>query len=61
MLDKPILKRGRLFWAMEGGELCPYCKTGTIVKRQGKYGAFFSCSSFPRCGFTEKSKKEDDY
>lgn len=60
MLEKPILKRGKLFWGMEGGETCPYCKSGTITKRIGKYGNFFGCTSYPRCAFTEKIPKEED-
>jgi DNA helicase-4 len=30
---------------------CPVCKLGVIVERTGKYGAFKSCSNFPRCKF----------
>lgn len=37
---KPILK---------DGQQCPYCTTGTIVKKSGKYGDFMACNNFPRC------------
>lgn len=30
---------------------CPACDTGVIVKRNGRYGAFHSCSSYPRCEY----------
>jgi DNA helicase IV len=30
-------------------DACPYCKNGTRVSREGKYGAFWSCSRFPDC------------
>lgn len=26
---------------------CPYCKSGVRVRRNGKYGEFWSCSRFP--------------
>ena len=35
-----------------GGETvhaCPYCKNGMRVRRNGKYGEFWSCSRFPDC------------
>jgi DNA helicase-4 len=28
---------------------CPYCKNGMRVRRNGKYGQFWSCSRFPDC------------
>jgi DNA helicase-4 len=33
---------------------CLVCQTGTLKKRSGKYGAFYSCSYFPRCDHKEK-------
>ena len=34
---------------------CLVCETGILKKRTGQYGAFFSCSHFPRCDHKEKS------
>jgi ssDNA-binding Zn-finger/Zn-ribbon topoisomerase 1 len=31
------------------GQSCPYCATGTIVKRTGCYGDFMACDNYPRC------------
>jgi DNA helicase-4 len=28
---------------------CPVCQEGFVVQRNGRYGAFFACSNFPRC------------
>lgn len=28
---------------------CPFCKNGKRVRREGKHGAFWSCSRFPDC------------
>lgn len=39
--------------ADEKETLCPRCG-GRLVRRSGKYGEFFGCSSFPRCRYTEK-------
>ncbi|NMP16114.1 UvrD-helicase domain-containing protein [Thalassotalea sp. Y01] len=33
---------------------CMRCDTGTLKKRDGRFGAFYSCSMFPRCGHVEK-------
>jgi DNA helicase-4 len=32
--------------------ICPRCKKGVLVRRTGRHGPFFGCSSFPRCGYT---------
>lgn len=39
---------------IEKGLRCPRCKTGKIVERSGRYGAFYSCSNYPYCEFTPK-------
>jgi DNA helicase-4 len=28
---------------------CPYCKNGVRIRRNGRYGQFWSCSRFPDC------------
>ena len=35
------------------GELCPFCGS-PLVLRNGKYGEFLGCSSYPKCRFTRK-------
>lgn len=37
-----------------GLELCPRCG-GELVKRNGKFGAFFGCSNFPSCRYTKNA------
>ncbi|MEV7396718.1 UvrD-helicase domain-containing protein [Aeromicrobium sp. NPDC092404] len=32
--------------------ICPECREGTLVSRSGPYGAFYGCTSFPRCRHT---------
>lgn len=32
---------------------CPRCHVGVLVERKSKYGAFFGCTSFPRCRHTQ--------
>lgn len=43
----------------EEGKVCPKCKEGKLVLRNGVYGAFFGCSNYPKCKFTEPVKKEE--
>lgn len=44
------------------GVKCPECgglpagKQGEIIERRGRFGAFFSCSNYPKCRFIMKSK-----
>lgn len=35
------------------GSHCPHCQDGYIIIRQGRFGDFYACSGFPRCGFTQ--------
>ena len=32
---------------------CPECDTGEIVRKAGKFGAFYGCSNYPDCEFTK--------
>ncbi len=41
--------------AETASEVCPTCGKGFVVPRKGPYGAFFGCSSFPRCRFTRQA------
>lgn len=33
--------------------ICPKCG-GQLIKRDGRYGAFYGCSNYPKCKFTSK-------
>lgn len=48
-LGKEMAARGG---EMSGGRDCPRCG-GSLVKRKGRYGAFWGCSGFPNCRYTE--------
>jgi DNA topoisomerase I len=36
------------------GEVCPKCGEGTLVGRQGKFGAFVGCSRYPDCDYIKR-------
>jgi DNA topoisomerase-1 len=36
------------------GEVCPKCGEGTLVGRQGKFGAFVGCSRYPDCDYIRR-------
>ncbi|KLU60277.1 DNA topoisomerase 1 [Peptococcaceae bacterium CEB3] len=36
------------------GDVCPYCGE-KLVLRQGKYGSFYGCSTYPKCKFIRKA------
>ena len=38
----------------ETGEMCPECKKGKLVEREGRFGKFISCSNYPKCKFIKK-------
>jgi DNA helicase IV len=35
-------------------EICPACGQGTLVERNGKFGPFLGCSTFPECKHTRE-------
>jgi hypothetical protein len=39
--------------ALNQQKKCPYCKAD-LVLRNGKYGAFYGCSNYPKCKYTQK-------
>ena len=39
------------------GEVCPDCGN-ELVYREGRFGKFISCSSYPSCRYTRKIEKE---
>ena len=49
----------------ETGELCPLCGEkkgksggGKLVIREGRFGAFISCSRYPKCKFIKEDEEE---
>jgi len=44
----------------ETDEVCPQCGKGNLVVRTGRFGKFFSCSTFPDCNFTKPYVEETD-
>jgi DNA helicase IV len=36
-------------------DVCPTCGKGTLVARNGPYGPFLGCSTFPRCKYTRNT------
>ena len=43
----------------ETGEMCPECKTGKLIEREGRFGKFISCNNYPKCKFIKKSPEEE--
>ncbi|MCK4244409.1 MAG: type I DNA topoisomerase [Candidatus Omnitrophica bacterium] len=43
--------------AQETGEKCPECGSPLLL-REGKYGKFFGCSTFPKCKYTRPLKTQ---
>ncbi|MEK7555537.1 MAG: type I DNA topoisomerase [Patescibacteria group bacterium] len=43
----------------ETGELCPECKTGKLMEREGRFGKFIACGNYPKCRFIKKSAEEE--
>ena len=40
----------------QNSAVCPLCG-GTLIKRRGRYGEFWGCSSYPNCKFTRNIEK----
>ncbi|HEY9584015.1 MAG TPA: type I DNA topoisomerase [Candidatus Paceibacterota bacterium] len=40
----------------ETGELCPDCKTGKLLEREGRFGKFIACSNYPKCKFIKNDE-----
>ncbi|MGQ0510087.1 MAG: UvrD-helicase domain-containing protein [Betaproteobacteria bacterium] len=40
--------------AKKSASVCPACSRGALVRREGRYGAFWGCSRFPACDYTAK-------
>lgn len=40
----------------ETGEMCPDCKDGKLMERDGPYGRFIACSNYPKCKYVKQSE-----
>ena len=40
-------------------EICPLCGSNLVI-RNGKYGEFVSCSSYPKCKYIKEEEKKDE-
>ena len=40
----------------ETGEMCPDCKIGKLVERDGRFGRFISCANYPKCKYIKKGE-----
>ena len=36
--------------------LCPKCRQGRLWKKNGRYGPFMACNTYPNCDYTRKLK-----
>ena len=43
----------------EIGEMCPLCKDGKQIEREGRFGRFIACSNYPKCKFVKKDPVEE--
>jgi DNA helicase-4 len=39
-------------------EICPGCGQGTLVERNGKFGPFLACTTFPACKYTRQRQQQ---
>jgi len=46
----------RIQFFRKPGDPCPYCKTGTLTPRRGKFGDFLGCTRYPSCAGIAKIK-----
>ena len=40
----------------ETGEMCPECKEGKLVERDGRFGRFVACSRYPKCRYIKRDE-----
>lgn len=45
--DEPVERKSSS--SEDTGVSCKKCKKGTMLKRNGRYGVFYGCSSYPKC------------
>jgi ssDNA-binding Zn-finger/Zn-ribbon topoisomerase 1 len=41
----------------EPGDDCPECGIGRLFEREGGYGPFLGCSTYPECTYTEEDEE----
>ncbi|MCS5585191.1 MAG: topoisomerase DNA-binding C4 zinc finger domain-containing protein, partial [Pseudomonadales bacterium] len=52
-----LIKEGQVqITSLDGDEVvpCPTCGKGVLQEKDGKYGVFLGCSSYPECTHTVK-------
>ena len=40
----------------ETGEMCPECKVGKLIERDGRFGRFIACANYPKCKYIKKGE-----
>ena len=55
LLDDPDVEVTGASGSATRVEPCRTCGEGTLVRRRGKYGDFYGCSTFPRCSATVRA------
>jgi len=50
------LKRVKSTQGLKRAKPCPSCDTGELRRINGQYGAFYGCSNYPDCTFSEPVK-----
>jgi DNA topoisomerase-1 len=58
--DKDKVKELKAIHHGEIERTCPTCKKGKLVLRKSIYGAFYGCSNYPKCKFTEKIEENNE-
>ncbi|MDO8561027.1 MAG: type I DNA topoisomerase [bacterium] len=54
-MDGSVLEAPR-----ETGEICPECKEGKLIEREGRFGKFIACKNYPKCKYIKKSAEEEE-
>ncbi|MBN3033042.1 MAG: type I DNA topoisomerase [Candidatus Saganbacteria bacterium] len=57
-LDEAEVKMEKVKKEIMTDELCPKCGSRLVI-RQGRYGEFMACSTYPKCKFTKNTPAEE--
>ena len=57
-LDEAEVKMEKVKKEIMTDELCPTCGSKLVI-RQGRYGEFMACSTYPKCKFTKNTPAEE--
>jgi DNA topoisomerase-1 len=57
-LDEAEVKMEKVKKEIMTDELCPKCGSKLVI-RQGRYGEFMACSTYPKCKFTKNTPAEE--